>query len=273
MRRYTYREATPPPKDEFPGINPYPRLLMICGVTLLAYGIITPAGTVFRNVVQGLHTPSATAASTNIPSTTAAAIVVKPKVATLGEGSMTRTRKPGSVVNEMKTGAAGPFEQKNRKEILKLYTQWKDAWTRHDINAMMKLYSLRLDFLFDSSRFGGSGIPLRDYDGRRSSFLMIWRFGASRVTDVEAPSVTFDGKRAILLVGQRSQMVGGNLPARLRTMRYTLEREAITGSGAMQGSRPSAQNASAPSQTYTWRIIREERLEYQGSSDVESQVF
>jgi hypothetical protein len=268
MKRYTQHEATRAPRDEPSGINPYPRLLMMCGAALIACGFITPAGTLLRNVVQGLHTPGATAASA-----TAAARMPTPKRARSQEGeNKHKTQKSGSVVNETRA-IVSPLERKRRDEVMEIYAQWKDAWVKRDINAIMKLYSPRLDFRLGGLRFDGSDTPLAGFNGRRSSFIVIWSFGASKVTDVDAPSVTFDGQRAILLVGQRSQGLGVNLPPRLRTMRYTLERAAATDSRIVQGSKLMEENASASSQSRTWRIVREERLHYQGSSDVESQVF
>jgi hypothetical protein len=155
-------------------------------------------------------------------------------------------------------------EAPSRREIRRMYEQWKAAWRAQDLGAMMSLYSRRLEFR--GSNFQLNGSELISYDGRRSAFLAVWGFGISTVNDIEPPNINIDGRRAVLIVGQRYRRMAGNGPGRMVTCRYTLEKEGIT---ALTSTGSSMGNHNSPK----WRIVREERLSYQGSSDFDSQVY
>jgi hypothetical protein len=249
---------------------------MICGATLIAYGIIAPAGILLRSAVQGgdvsdsaaanTATASAAAISTaaarvTTPSSVPSAQVVSPKKIESKASTPTASVK---AVN--KTAAMSPAQMKNRREILKLYAKWKDAWRTHNIDAIMTLYSPRVRF-----RLAGSGYL--NHTDTRETLIGLWGHGGYIVHDKETPHLNIDGDQAVLIAGQGYQTSGQRQSGQLYTCRYILELEEIsrsTPSGMVQSGSPKASGAGKVRQ---WRIVRNEYLPYQGSSDRRSQIY
>jgi hypothetical protein len=185
MRRTSPPADTSSAKAKLSRVNPYPRVLMICGAVLVAYGVIAPAGILLRNMVQGLRTTSATSVAKVAPVTKATP-----------SDSMLKSRESAASTKIASTKVVvSPAEQKNRDDIMKLYAEWKDAWKRHDIEAVMRLYSPRV-------QFRSVGGPFVDYNGARKTLLFIWGRDSYIVSDIEPPELSLNGEHATLLVEQ-----------------------------------------------------------------------
>jgi ketosteroid isomerase-like protein len=254
---------------------------MLCGGALMAYGIVTSAVTLIQGAGQGLRKASATTAPTGgtTASTIASASAATPPRAS-STNAVVKAAAPKKVVTTTveakQDGAKNNAEAQAHREIIRLYEQWKAAWRAHNINAIMSLYSR--DLRFHSTSFQFNNAELKGYNGRRFSFLRIWDFGPATVDDKDPPNVDIQGQRAILIVGQHYRRTGGNGMGRLVTSRYTLEKQEFTSKTIAQsriGVQSSAlpQKNPAPTSSRQWRIVGEERLEYQGSSDVDSQIY
>ncbi|HEX8234417.1 MAG TPA: hypothetical protein VF600_00525 [Abditibacteriaceae bacterium] len=237
--------------------NPYPRVLMICGIALIAYGIIAPAGTLLRNIVQ------ARSAVPDPPSANAAVSEVsKAEVTTSNAATSNAAASNAAATN---TAASNAAEMKKQDEIMKLYAQWKDAWKRRDINALMKLYSPRVQFQLE-------GGPPADYARMRSTFLSLWSRGGYTVNDEEPPNLVIDARRAVLIVGQRYIFQSGYSPDAVFTSRYILEQEEQSG-GRKQSNSATPLKTPLPYKSRQWRITGEEFLPYQGSNARTRQIY
>jgi hypothetical protein len=134
---------------------------------------------------------------------------------------------------------------------LDLYNAWKAAWQTRNVDAIMSLYSPQI-------RFSSAGEPKTGYKGLRTWFERLWAEGPYTVSDLAQPHLTISGNRAVLIVGQDYLRHG-----RVRfTNRFFFIKEASQDSASLTSK-----------STRRWRIVEEDYLPFQGSTDLQTQIY
>lgn len=243
----------------------YARVCMLCGVALIAWSVLAPVSALLWNVLQnrgaGSTAHNAAVASTKTGVTTPAQTLVPSARAS------TPPHRPRSAVNTRPqpplarqrvlkaTPSAGAplslIEQADRREIMHLYGIWKAAWQTRDVNGILKLYSPQIQF----RSVGTDKVTYRDL---RSWFERLWANGGYTIKDIGEPHLSINGDQAILIAGQSYRRY-----RRMRfTSRYFLTKEVVKNSSPV-----------GPESIRRWRITEEDFLPFQGSTDVQTQIY
>jgi hypothetical protein len=115
----------------------------------------------------------------------------------------------------------------------------------------MKLYSLQI-------RFRSLGTERYNHTRLRRWFEQLWEAGKYTINDVGQPHLRIKGDHALLIAGQNYSRRG-----RMQfTNRYVLRREVVKGNVA-----------GAPDSIRQWRIVEEDYLPFEGSTDVQAQIY
>ena len=221
------------------------------------------------------NTASTIAASPKVASVTVAGKNINADGPRLGGGPRGSTQ--GKTVQDPGGSLAwddfsNPINSKARAEIVQVYSAWKRAWGEHDVPAMMSLYSKEI-------RFRDVSGALYEYATLHGWYQQLWGSSSYRLRDVTRPRLVITGDRAVLIVGQSYSR-----RRRLRlTSRYILHKELVTISAAPASANKAANTKTTkikvapppplPRKVKKWLIVHEDFLPFQGSSDVEAQIY
>jgi hypothetical protein len=228
---------------------------MLCGAALITYGAIAPAGLFIRNLVQTRSVANKEMVGNSASARLTVPETIQPRVAA---SEAVPVKAAASSTAASSAAASSAAEMKKRSEIMKLYTQWKGCWKTRDIDALMKLYSPQVRFRT------GQGASFVDYEGARTSFLMLWQNGSYSVVDLISPDLSIDGERAVLIAGQNYVRNESSKLGLTYIHRYVLDHEDIGSEVPTQIDGPASQKAPKTRKTKQWRIITSEFMSFQG---------
>jgi hypothetical protein len=238
---------------------------MLCGTALIAWSVLAPVTALLWNVMQK-RGASSTSQNAAVASTKT---VVTPPTQSLVPGASASTPSqtspsalnspPGPPLAGQRVLKATPSvgtplslaQQEDQREILHLYQTWKTAWQTRDVQGIIKLYSPQIEL----RSAGTDRVRYRDLP---SWFERLWAGGSYTVTDVGEPHLSINGDQAIIIAGQSFRR-----HRRIRfTSRYFLEKEVVRNSSSLK-----------PRSIRRWRITEEDFLPFQGSTDVQTQIY
>jgi hypothetical protein len=241
---------------------------MIGGTVLIGYGVIAPTGILIRNAVQGDSRP--------VPPTPHTATAASPTAAKVTNSRLTASQANGPSIKQSKVVAPAAFankpvvinpaQMKQRREIMKLYAEWKDAWRTRDIDAIMSLYSPHV-------RFRLTGSSYLDHKATREALLGLWGNEGYTVQDASIPYLEIDGEQAVLIAGQGYKGAHESRAGQFYTCRYFLKYEDIGRGVPVSSAQEGALKSTPTGKVRQWRIIRNEYMNYQGSSDRGSEIY
>jgi ketosteroid isomerase-like protein len=261
MKRFTHSQATPKSDTQTSRVNPYPRTLMISGAVLIGYGIIAPTGILLRNVVQSLRATPATIS-------TSATTEGNDKVTKTAVREMALGIRAGAGAAR-KAATTSPAEAKKQYELMKLYAEWKDAWRKRDVDAIMRLYSPRAQFRMSPA---SSLVP---YTNIRSLLGALVKSGYT-VIDKEPPNLSIEGEHAVIIAVQTYTTRPNSGFGLNYNHRFVVEREDVQSNSLVQSNSsvprkalksqktPTQQKTPVSKNTRQWRIVKSEFQNFGG---------
>jgi hypothetical protein len=244
---------------------------MMYGAVLIVCSVVAPAGALLWNTLSGVNTATrsskAVSPQTQEPSSTSPADnavtpstgVMPPSNTRVPPAIAAGAGRAGAVRTSSGNTPRSAQEARERAAILGLYHTWKTCWTTGDIETIMALYAAEI-------RFRDAGYQLYNRDRLRGWFDQLWQNTRYEVRDITTPTLSIEGDRAILLVGQ-SYRPG----RRLRfTNRYIWKKQPIQ---QTEGTEPNTGEPNTGKPSPQWLIVEEAYLNFQGSSDLHDQIY